>query len=237
MTMFSHICNGARPKPSFTLGSAPIARALPFTAHVNIPNEYRQRYNFKEENEHVESSIRLWATNLALSFLKEAEQRNRDSYFRFYMNFINFLGQHGLEETYKNFPKCSNLIYLDTAVSGLASHTILKGFQSAGYKPYMILVVNSYGAKLKPSYTWILRRLEAEGYARKILVSKLIAEDTNSALLGVGATIYPTILMAKEQDKTNWSRELASSIRKTPGSLHVAPRIYKKKPPKRGPNH
>jgi hypothetical protein len=128
------------------------------------------------------------------------EQRNRDPYFRFYMNFINFLGQHGLEETYKNFPKCSNLIYLDTAVSGLASHTILKGFQNAGYKPYTILVVDSYGAKLKPSYTWILRRLEAEGYARKILVSKLIAEDTNSALLGVGATIYPTILMA------NWNK-------------------------------
>jgi hypothetical protein len=72
----------------------------------------------------------------------------------------------------------------------------LKGFKDANYNPYAIFVVDSYGAKLKPKYSWIFRSLEANGLATKILASKLIAEDTNSALLGVSATVYPTIIMA-----------------------------------------
>jgi hypothetical protein len=74
--------------------------------------------------------------------------------------------------------------------------TILKGFKDANCKPYTIFVVDSYGAKLKPNYSCVFRSLEANGVARKILVSKLIAEDKNSALLGVSATVYQTIIMA-----------------------------------------
>ena len=39
---------------------------LPFTAQVTIPEEYRQKYDFKEPIDAIESSVRLWATNLAL---------------------------------------------------------------------------------------------------------------------------------------------------------------------------
>jgi hypothetical protein len=169
---------------------------LPFTAHVTIPDEYRQRYDFKENIDAVESSVMLWATNLALSFLKDCDERSKDDYFNLYTKLLNLTGQRELEELYRNFPKCSNLIYLETVISGLASHTILKGFKDADYKPYTIFVVDSYGAKLKPKYSWIFRSLEANGLATKILVSKLIAEDTNSALLGISATVYPTIIMA-----------------------------------------
>jgi hypothetical protein len=169
---------------------------LPFTAHVTIPEEYRQKYYFKEPIDVVESSIRLWATNLALSFLKEVDERSKDDYFNFYTKLLSLTGQRELEKLYRNFPKCNNLIYLDTVISGLASHTILKGFKDANYNPYTIFVVDSYGTKLKPKYSWIFRSLEANGLATKILASKLIAEDTNSALLGVSATVYPTIIMA-----------------------------------------
>jgi hypothetical protein len=169
---------------------------LPITAHVTIPEEYRQKYDFKEPIDAVESSVRLWATNLALSFLKEADERNEDDYFNFYTKLLNLTGRKELEKLYRNFPKCNNLIYLDTVISGLASHTILKGFKDANYNPYTIFVVDNYGAKLKPKYSWIFRSLESNGLATKILVSKLLAEDTNSALLGVSATVYPTIIMA-----------------------------------------
>jgi hypothetical protein len=72
---------------------------------------------------------------------------------------------------------------------------MLEGFKGANYKPYTIFVVDIYGAKLKPNYSWF-RSLEANGLATKIFVSKLIAEDKNSALLVVSATVYPTIIMA-----------------------------------------
>jgi len=169
---------------------------LPFTAHVKIPNDYRREYDFKESIDSVEADIRLWATKLALSFLKEPSERSKDEHFYFYMKLLNLTGQHEFEEVYRNFPKCNKLIYLDTVISGLASHTILKGFKDNGYNPYTILVVDDYGAKLKPEYTWFFRNLEVNGLARKILVSKIITEDTNSALLGVSATVYPTIIMA-----------------------------------------
>jgi len=169
---------------------------LPFTAHVKIPNDYRREYDFKASIDSVEADIRLWATKLALSFLKEPSERSEDDHFNFYMELLNLTGQREFEEVYRNFPKCNKLVYLDTVISGLASHTVLKGFKDGGYNPYAILVVDDYGAKLNPEYTWIFRNLEANGLARKIFVSKIISEDTNSALLGVSATVYPTIIMA-----------------------------------------
>jgi hypothetical protein len=42
------------------------------------------------------------------------------------MKLLNLTGQQEFEELYKNFPKSSNLIYLDTVISGLASHTIFE---------------------------------------------------------------------------------------------------------------
>ena len=146
---------------------------LPFTAHVKIPNEYRKEYDFKESVDSVEADIRLWATKLTLSFLKESSERSKDDHFKFYMKLLTLTGQHEFEEVCRNFPKCNKLIYLDTVISGLASHTIFKGFKDAGYNPYTILVVDDCGAKLNPKYTWIFRDLEANGLARKILVSKL----------------------------------------------------------------
>jgi hypothetical protein len=99
---------------------------LPFTAHVTISDEYRQRYDFKETIDATEASIRLWATNLALSFLKDCDERSKDVYFNLYTKLLDLTGQRELEELYINFPKCSKLIYLETVISGLASHTILK---------------------------------------------------------------------------------------------------------------
>jgi hypothetical protein len=102
-----------------------------FKLHVTIPDEYRQRYDFKEPFDAVESSIRLWATNLALSFLKDCDERNEDYYFNLYTKLLSLTGQRELEELYRNFLKCSKLIYLETVISGLASHTILKSFKDA----------------------------------------------------------------------------------------------------------
>lgn len=100
---------------------------LPFTAHVKIQNEYRNEYDFEESVDSVQTDIRLWATKIALSFLKEFSERSKDDHFKFYMKLLNLTGQQEFEEVYRNFPKCNKLIYLDTVISGLVSHTILKG--------------------------------------------------------------------------------------------------------------
>jgi hypothetical protein len=94
---------------------------LPFTAHVTIPEGYRQKYDFKEPIDAIEASVRLWATNLALSFLKECDERSKDDHFNLYTKLLNLTGQREPEELYRNFPKCSNLIYLETVIFGLAS--------------------------------------------------------------------------------------------------------------------
>jgi hypothetical protein len=71
---------------------------LPFTVHVTIPDEYRQKYDFKETIDAVESSVRLWATNLALSLPKECDERSKDDYFNLYTKLLNLTGQPELEE-------------------------------------------------------------------------------------------------------------------------------------------
>jgi len=43
--------------------------------------------------------------------------------------------------------------------------------------PYPILMIDRYGTKLNPEYSWISRRLEHHGLARLIHVSRLVAED------------------------------------------------------------
>jgi len=125
---------------------------LPFTAHVKLLEEYKQRYGFQVHIDEVEKSIRLWAVRLALSFLKDVDERNEDPYFRLYMRILSMIGEDRLIKLYENFPKCNRMIYLDTVISGRASHTILTGFREAGYAPYSILMVDRYGAKLNPKH-------------------------------------------------------------------------------------
>ena len=173
---------------------------LPFTAHVKLPEEYRRRYGFQVHIDEVKKNIRRWAVRLALSFLKDVDERSEDPYFRLYTRILSMIGEDRLVKLYENFPKCDRMIYLDTVISGRASHTILMGFREAGYTPYAILMIDRYGIKLNPKYSWLSRRLEHQGLARLIHISRLVAEDTSSALLGVSATLYPTVIMA------GWSR-------------------------------
>jgi len=154
---------------------------LPFTAHVKLPEEYRRRYGFQAHIDEVEKSIRLWAVRLALSFLKDTDERSGDPYFRLYTRILSMIGEDRLVKLYKNFPECSRMIYLDTVISGRASHTILMGFREAGYTPYAILMIDRYEAKPNPKYSWLSRQLERRGLARLIHVSRLMAEDTSSA--------------------------------------------------------
>jgi len=173
---------------------------LPFTAHVKLPEEYRRRYDFQAHINEVEKSTRLWAVRLALSFLKDTDERGGDPYLKLYMRILSMIGEGRLVKLYESFPECNRMIYLDTVISGRASHTILMGFREAGYTPYTILMIDRYGAKLNPKYSWIFKQLEYRGLARLIPVSRLVAEDTSSALLGVSATLYPTVIMA------SWNR-------------------------------
>ena len=169
---------------------------LPFTAHVKLPEEYRLRYGFQVHIDEIVKSIRRWAVRLTFSFLKDAYERIRDPYFRLYMRILSMIGEDRLVKLYEKFPKCNRMIYLDTVISGRASHTILTGFREAGYKPYTILMIDRYGAKLNPKYLWVFRQLEHQGLARLIPLSRLVSEDTSSALLGVSAILYPTVIMA-----------------------------------------
>ncbi len=169
---------------------------LPFTAHVKLPEEYRRRYGFHMHIDEVEKSIRRWAVRLALSFLKDADEKSGDPYFRLYIRVLSMIGEDRLVKLYENFPKCDRMIYLDTVISGRTLHTILMGFREAGYTPYAILMIDRYGAKLNPKYSWLSRQLEHQGLARLIHVSRLVSSATSSALLGVSATLYPTAMMA-----------------------------------------
>ena len=50
----------------------------------------------------IEKNIRLWAVRLALSFLKDADERSRDLYFRLYMRILSMIGEDQLVKLYEN---------------------------------------------------------------------------------------------------------------------------------------
>lgn len=178
---------------------------IPFTADLNI-----EKFDSTEDStEYVQNTRRYWA-NVTASFFEEPSSREKGPYFRTFTEIIlrDLEKRDEIANIYQAFPKVNSFAMIDTVVSGRASHDILTSFdtlvrekKNQNLLPYSFLIVDQNGKKLErhPTYYSYLKEKEEKKLVKMLRIPRIVSEDENTALLGVSAVVYPSLM--KESKK------------------------------------
>jgi hypothetical protein len=183
---------------------------IPFTADLNIP-----RFDAEESNEEYTEKTREYWARVTHSFFKEPQFRAKNPYFKTFVDIIlrDVEGREKTAEIYETFPKIKKFAMIDTVISGRASNDILGAFDdlaiedcqdggssSSDVPPFAFLIVDENGNKLEKhkGFNAYLQGRKDRRMANLYPIPKIVSEDKNSALLGVSATIYPSLMRASK---------------------------------------
>ncbi len=168
---------------------------IPFTADLNISKIFPD----KDNDELIYKTRRYWA-NVTKSFYLKPSEREKDPYFKSFMDLIlrDIEGREELARKYENFPKAKGFSMIDTVISGRASNHILKSFDELIDDPNLIpsasLIIDEDGQKLKPEYSQYLHSKESEGLVDMYKIPRIVSEDKGASFLGVAAVVYPSVM-------------------------------------------
>ncbi len=90
----------------------------------------------------------------------------------------------------------TNCVFIDTVLSGRASHTILKSMQKRDIDFHAILIVDRNGQRLKNPYKQYLKELEAQQKVTLIGIDDIFTEDSSPTLLGMNTIVFPSLIKA-----------------------------------------
>jgi hypothetical protein len=175
----------------------------PFTADLDMTKIDRD----EDTNEYTLKTRRYWAKVTAAMFLPE-EQRKENHYFRSFTDVVlrHIEKRENVAKLYEKFPAIRRFGIMDTVISGRASNNILKAFDSLAkekdnedLKPYAFLIIDENEKKLRPDFGRYLRDKEVHRQASFYPIPRIVSEDENASLLGVGAVVYPTIMKASKE--------------------------------------
>jgi hypothetical protein len=182
---------------------------IPFTADLNIP-----KFDAEESNEEYTEQTREYWARVTHAFFRDPKLRTKNPYFRTFAETIlrDIEGRSKTAEIYERFPTIGKFAIIDTVISGRASNDILgffdqialeearSGGQTHDIPPYAFLIVDEKGDKLAkhPGFNTYLRDREKSRLAKLYPIPRIVSEDKNSALLGVSATIYPSLMKASK---------------------------------------
>jgi hypothetical protein len=211
---------------------------IPFTADLNIP-----KFDSEESNEEYTEKTRDYWARVTHSFFKEPSMRVHNPYFKTFTDIIlrNIEGRSRAAEIYEEFPKIKKFAMIDTVISGRASNDILGAFDhiqaeqkdagARGYEdipPFAFLIVDDDGKKLQKHQGFNAYLQERKnGKTEPVMIPpraqlypipRIVSEDENSSLLGVSASIYPSLMKASKSMEYN-GREFFVGA----GSWHVNP--------------
>jgi len=203
---------------------------IPFTADLNIP-----KFDSDASNEEYTEKTREYWARVTHAFFKEPGVRRRNPYFKVFTDIIlrELEGRQKTAEVYEGFPKIERFAMIDTVISGRASNDILGAFDNiqreqqdigaAGWHdipPHAFLIVDKDGEKLERhrGFSAYLHQRQNQGTARLYPIPQIVSEDQNSALLGVSATVYPSLMKASKELRYN-GREFFIGA----GSWHINP--------------
>ncbi|MBI2103370.1 hypothetical protein HYT59_00030 [Candidatus Woesebacteria bacterium] len=181
-------------------GQKPLVRILilPFTADASFPDK---------KNREIVDGMRQFMTRVAVEMLFKPPNKRTGKEFRLYLDFLKEVeGRKGLADFYERFQPVKRgepVLFIDTVVSGRASHTILSEFErlgvDLGYEPFNqmvpLLIVDDNGRRLKDifrKYVDVYTHTDTESV---IKMPKIISEDRGAALLGVCAVIYENLIV------------------------------------------
>ena len=173
---------------------------IPFTADLNV-----EKFDKSLDNTEYTLRTRKYWANVTASFFKSIEERNKDPYFKSFAKVIldNVENRPSLAGIYGGFPKINKFAMIDTVISGRASNEILTEFDSLSerlnnenLKPSAFLIVDKDGRVLEnhKHYLSYLKRKEANNLVKMYTIPNIVSEDKGPSLLGVVATLYPSIM-------------------------------------------
>jgi len=175
----------------------------PFTADLDmskIDSEVdTDKYTVKTRN--------YWANVTAAMFLPK-NQRQEDPYFKSFTDIVlrHLEKREDTARLYEDFPAISRFGLMDTVISGQASNNILRAFEAlarkkdnANLNPFAFLIVDENGNKLKHDFKRYLMNKEAHNTASFHRIPRIVSEDENASLLGVGAVVYPTVMKSSRE--------------------------------------
>ncbi len=151
---------------------------LPFTADVNASNF---------ENSDV-SEIRKHWSRIYKSILNREEDRAVD-YYRFVIQTV------ARRDPELYFPRLNGekTVFIDTAISGMSSSTIVDALEHAGLDFYSIIIADEEGTKLRRPYKSFLESRVSAGKMEIIRVPKLFTEDRGPGMMGICSIVYPNL--------------------------------------------
>jgi len=178
---------------------------IPFTADLNLKG-FDKTLTDKDETEYTTRTRKYWA-NVTAAFFKSPEERNKDPYFKSFTDVVldKVENRPELAELYGGFPKINKFAMIDTVISGRASNEILREFDSLSewegnenLKPFAFLIIDKDGraleSKVHRHYLNYLNMKEANNLVKRYKIPNIVSEDKGPSLLGVAATLYPSIM-------------------------------------------
>lgn len=175
----------------------------PFTADLNL-NKFDEN---EDTDEYILKTRQYWANVTASMFLPR-EERKKDPYFKSFADVVlrHIEKRDDVAELYENFPTINKFGIMDTVISGRASNNILKAFdklsmekKNPNLQPYSFLIVDEDGKKLRSDFERYLRGKKYDSKASFYPIHRIVSEDENASLLGVGAVVYPSVMKASKE--------------------------------------
>jgi hypothetical protein len=175
---------------------------VPFTADLNIG-----QFDPTQSNDEYTKKTRIYWANVTSAMFRDREQRLRNPHFRSFTDITlkDIERRSEIAEFYCNFPKIQRFAMIDTVISGRASNDILQAFdnlaiekQNPDLMPAAFLVVDENGHKLNRVFASYLNRKTLGGQVEMFYVPRIVSEDEGASLLGVAATVYPSVMRASK---------------------------------------
>ncbi len=174
---------------------------VPLTADIRM--DYRDLRYLGLTVEQVIDRMRYYGADVIKTFSYDPEKRMKDRSFRLLTWLFSALERrHGIRRFYEELPPVKKPIFIDTAISGRASSTILHGLAENRFHVYPIIFADGFvegrleGGRLRKNYRKYLADREHLGDLGLVKMRRIMTEDQGAALLGVYAAFYPQILMA-----------------------------------------
>lgn len=173
---------------------------VPLTADIRMDDGDLKHLGLTVED--VIDKMRYFGADVMKAFSYDPEIRQKDRNFRLLTwLFSNIERRYDVRRFYAELPPVKKPIFIDTAISGRASSTILNGLDLNGFHVYPIVFGDGFteekeDGRLRKSYKEYLKRRMRLGELQLIEMRRIMTEDQGAALLGVYASFYPQILMA-----------------------------------------
>jgi len=204
---------------------------IPFTADLNIP-----KFDSEQSNEEYTEKTRDYWARVTAAFFREPSLRMKNPYFKTFTEIVlrDIENRSRTAEIYEEFPRVKRFAMIDTVISGRASNDILGAFDDialeeynsggspcSDVKPFAFLIVDANGEKLEKhrGFKAYLQNRTDRGMAKLYPIPSIVSEDKNSALLGVSATVYPSLMKASKGIEYHEKEFFVGA-----GSWHVNPK-------------